>query len=114
MRTRTSGLVGVYAGLVLLATEVFRFHSTVAVAASTLAVAALFYPLRRRVQRVIDRRFNRARYRTPGPGTRPHVGVDHPTQLTAAGAGSASPARPETGSQARTGHTEQGNSEMPR
>jgi hypothetical protein len=58
----TGLLVGVYAGLVLLATEVFRFRTPVAVAAATLAAAALFNPVRQRVQRVVDRRFNRARY----------------------------------------------------
>jgi hypothetical protein len=58
----TGLLAGLYAGLVLLATQVLRLHTPVAVAASTLAAAALFSPLRWRVQRAVDRRFNRARY----------------------------------------------------
>jgi hypothetical protein len=58
----TGLLVGVYAGIVLLATQVLKFHGTVAVAVATLAAAALFNPLRRRVQTIVDRRFNRARY----------------------------------------------------
>jgi hypothetical protein len=58
----TGLLVGVYAGVVLLTTQVFGFHAPVGVAASTLAAAALFNPLRRRVQKAVDRRFNRARY----------------------------------------------------
>ena len=58
----TGLLIGLYAGMVLLATRVLSFHTSVAVAASTLAAAALFNPLRRGVQRRVDRRFNRARY----------------------------------------------------
>ncbi len=58
----TGLLVGVYAGLVLLATQVLKFHSSVAVSSSTLVAAALFNPVRRRVQHAVDRRFNRARY----------------------------------------------------
>jgi hypothetical protein len=58
----TGLLVGVYTGLVLLATRVLPFSSSVAVAGSTLVAVALLRPLRRRVQRAVDRRFNRARY----------------------------------------------------
>ena len=58
----TGLLAGIYAGLVLLATQVFRVHTPVAVAAATLAAAALFSPVRQRVQRRVDRRFNRTRY----------------------------------------------------
>jgi hypothetical protein len=61
--TLVTGLIaGVYIGVVLLTTDVFRFSSSVAVAASTLVAAVLFNPLRRWAQRLVDKRFNRARY----------------------------------------------------
>jgi hypothetical protein len=58
----TGLLAGVYAGVVLLATQVLDIKSAVSVAGATLVAAALFSPLRTRVQRLVDRRFNRARY----------------------------------------------------
>jgi hypothetical protein len=58
----TALLGGVFAGVILLATRVLPVKGSVAVAVATLVIAALFNPLRRRVQRAVDRRFNRERY----------------------------------------------------
>ena len=58
----TGGVVGIYVGAVALIESVLGYSSAVAVAASTLAAAAAFQPLRRRVQHAVDRRFDRAAY----------------------------------------------------
>jgi hypothetical protein len=61
----TATLAVVFVGVVLglgAAMERFVTGNTIAVAGSTLLVAALFQPLRRRVQTAVDRRFNRAGY----------------------------------------------------
>jgi len=55
-------LAGAFLGVVALSTQVLPLSSRVGVAAATLAAAGLFNPLRVRVQRLVDRRFNRARY----------------------------------------------------
>jgi len=66
-RTLAYGLLSIilglgYAGVVLGLGQLLGRDSSLVVAAATLAVAALFQPARRRVQAVVDRRFDRRRY----------------------------------------------------
>ena len=58
----TALLVIPYLLVVPAASELVEGSGSLAVAGATLAVAALFQPLRRRVQDLVDRRFNRRRY----------------------------------------------------
>jgi hypothetical protein len=66
-RTLAYGLLTVllglaYAAVVLGLGRLLPDSSSLAVAAATLAVAAVFQPARRRIQRLVDRRFNRRRH----------------------------------------------------
>ena len=61
--TLVSGVMALlYAAVVVLPSTVLRLDSNLLVAAATLAVAAAFVPLKRRVQTAVDRRFDRSRY----------------------------------------------------
>jgi hypothetical protein len=62
----TAALVALYFGAIVVLQRIFVLftgqQSTLAVVASTLLIAALFTPLRRRIQGFIDRRFYRSKY----------------------------------------------------
>lgn len=57
-------LAAIYVGVVTWLTTLLPDQSELVVAATTLAVATLFNPVRKRVQTWVDRRFNRSRYNT--------------------------------------------------
>lgn len=57
-------VAAIYLAGVALLTQILPAESDIAVAGSTLAAAAVFYPLRRRVGSWVDRKFNRTRYQS--------------------------------------------------
>ena len=94
----TGLLVAVFLGAAVLlqaVLEQFTKDNTIAIAASTLVAFALAQPLRRRVQRAVDRRFDRARYdgqqtaETFADRVRSSVDLDTLSTMLAATAGEA-------------------------
>jgi hypothetical protein len=76
---------GVYLGCVALLTRVLPVHGNVSIALAVLVAAALFSPLRRRVQAGVDRRFNRERYDAERVVARFAVGVRDEVDLDVLG-----------------------------
>ena len=83
-------LAAIYLGTIYVVQSVVEAESELAVAGSTLAAAAAFNPLRRRVQALVDRRFNRARFNAESEASafaeRLHKALDLSTVITDLGA----------------------------
>jgi len=85
----TALLAGAYVALVFVLGDLLPSRgNSLVVAASTLTVAALFNPLRRRVQSIVDRRFNRSRYDLARHHRRVRRASSHGSRSGSVGAGS--------------------------
>jgi hypothetical protein len=58
----TGAVAGVYLGCIAVLTKLLPVRGSLGIAVAVLAAVALFNPLRRRVQTLVDQRFDRARY----------------------------------------------------
>jgi hypothetical protein len=58
----TGAVAGVYLGCIAVLTKLLPVRGSLGIAVAVLAAAALFNPVRRRVQTLVDQRFDRARY----------------------------------------------------